>query len=70
MIKSLDRNYKWQIIFHYGEDMRYFIPLYRVVTFGILRLKNIPNEGFILQKKDFKGFIIKLKFYLPFKINL
>ena len=57
---------KLQFIFDYGEDYTTTGRHNRIVQFGILKLKKIPNDCEIVKKEHYSGFIIRVFFLIPF----
>lgn len=53
MKKELD---KWQFVFIWGD---YFVSCHRRhFVFGIFKLTSIPEEGTMITKQNYKGFLI------------
>lgn len=56
---------KWQYDFYFGRDYRIFERGWKIVRFGIFNIHTMPEEGYVLQKKHYKGFILKFYIWLP-----
>lgn len=61
---------KWQFVFTHGRDWRYAQLGWRSIWFGVFKLTSLPTEGVAVQKKHYKGFLLKFKLWLPFEGDL
>ena len=63
---------KWQFFFRkkdWYERPRNEQEGWRYITFGIVKIVELPEEGDTIEKKHYKGVWIHLDYWLPFKIN-
>ncbi len=56
---------KWQLVLAVDHDFRYRGDGWRVLDFGIFKLKVMPPDGVIPRKENYKGFWIRFRFWLP-----
>lgn len=59
--------YKWQFHFTFGRDYQTHERGWKMVEFGILNLHLFPEPGEMLQRRHYRGFL--LKFYIWFPLD-
>jgi len=58
---------KWQLVLAVDHDFRYRFDGWRVLDFGIFKLLSLPDDGIIPDKRHYKGFWVRFRFWLPFE---
>lgn len=58
---------KWQLVLAVDHDFRYRFDGWRVLDFGIFKLSSLPDDGIIPNKRHYKGFWVRFRFWLPFE---
>lgn len=58
---------KWQLVLTVDHDFRYRFDGWRVLDFGIFKLSSLPDDGIIPDKRHYKGFWVRFRFWLPFE---
>lgn len=57
---------KWQFVFQYGQDYRHYDNYGRVLSFGIIKFHEFPEEGMESHSKiNFKGFWWEFRLRVP-----
>lgn len=56
---------KWQIHWGFGKDPERLESGWKRLDFGIFKIVEFPKEGERLHKPQYKGFILKLRIWLP-----
>ena len=56
---------KWQLIWYFGLDYNTRERGWRIVRFGIIKIHTTPAEGCLLDKSNYRGFIIAFRLWLP-----
>lgn len=56
---------KWQLVWFFGRDYRTLERGWKVVRLGIINIHTKPEEGVILTKRYYKGFVIQFIIWLP-----
>lgn len=56
---------KWQFVLWSGKDYQRFERGWRVAEVGIFKLTSLPEEGVKVNKANFKGFLIRVAYWLP-----
>lgn len=60
---------KWQIELSLKRDYNRCPPVgWRILSFGIYKITNYPEEGARLTKENYKGFLIRLYVWFPVEI--
>jgi len=57
---------KWQIGMSLVKDYRSMEMGWKIFNFYFINLKSIPDQGEMLHKRNYKGFIIKFAVWIPF----
>lgn len=66
--KGIERQKKtWQVNYWLSKDILRHQPGWKMAGFGILKVTDYPKEGETLQRKHYKGFLIRFRFWLPFE---
>lgn len=56
---------KWQFVLTAGSDFRYRGDGWRVADVGIFKLTSLPDDGIRPNKRHYKGFWLRFRFWLP-----
>lgn len=56
---------KWQIHFRFGRDYRTLERGWKEITFGILKIHTLSDEGEMLNKRNYAGFLLKFLVWFP-----
>ena len=60
---------KWQFVFRFFKRQDVYMPNLYGLQVGIFNIISLPEEGCLLGKKDYKGFILYFNILLPITIN-
>lgn len=66
----MKKTLKWQVVFNYGEISEMYMPFLRELQIGIVKLKDFPEKGSRVSKINYKGFLLSIRFYVPFIIKI
>jgi hypothetical protein len=59
---------KWQIVWRFGRDWMRLQPGWYTAAIGIVNYKQFPPEGeYPKAKRDYRGFMVNWRFWLPFE---
>lgn len=56
---------KWQIHWYFGREWEKMDRGWKKVSFGIFKVHTLPEEGAMLSKRMYKGFLIKFCIWFP-----
>ncbi len=59
---------KWQLHFIFGRDHGRMESGWKRLEFGILKLHSLPEEAYAFHSAHYKGFIVRLRIWLPIEV--
>ena len=62
MRRQLD---KWQLMLNIRQEYQYDRWGWRMLDFGVVNFMQFPPEGQSYSPRDYKGFIINIRFFFP-----
>lgn len=64
----MKKSMNWQFVYYFEKEPTMIAPCLYRFEIGLIKLHTMPSEGQYISRKDYKGFLLRTRLFIPIEI--